>query len=436
MIKSLLWRICLFSAIALTFFQCTEEEEAKSPLNKIEEFSITSMNPPVSGVINEEAFSISLDVPSGTDITDLSPEISISDKATVVPASGTAQDFTSPVVYTVTAENGTVAEYTVTVNVLENTEAIIDTFIFKGFETELAATIDEENKTITALIPRKYDLTKLIPTIEISEFATVTPASETEIDFSKDVIFTVVAEDGTEVEYTASIGYEPRTEKAILIFAFEAFTPTINGVINEDSKAITLTLPWNTSDLTALVPTIEISEGATISPENSTAEDFSFGSVDYTVTAEDGSTQDYEVTVELEAAPTPEFDDLISTSFRKGELVTITGKNFSDISVSFSREGFSSGPSLESEGETSFSFNVPNNVSFETGTYSFIVYIRNEKYVLGDVQILPPAPTISDFVSSTDDDNIIVRINGRNFIEGENKVYFVKNDVRTEAYIR
>ncbi|WKV11617.1 DUF5018 domain-containing protein [Marivirga harenae] len=436
MTKSLLRRIWLFSAIAFLFIQCTEDEEAKSPLNKITEFSISSISPEVTGSIDVENLTIEIDVPSGADLTTLSPSISVSENATVSPASGTSQDFTNPVIYTVTAENGTSVEYTVTVNVLKNTNAKIETFGFKGFETELAASIDEENKMITAVISRDYDITKLKPTIIISDLASVTPASETEVDFSEDVIYTVVAEDSTEVNYTVSIRYELRTGNAMVSFDLEEFTPVVNGTIDEDSKTVSLTLPWNTSDLTALVPTIEISEGATVSPENNSAQDFSFGSVDYTVTAEDGSTQVYEVTVELEEAPDPVFDDLSSSTFRKGELITISGQNFSDISVTFVREGFSSSPSLETESETSFSFTVPNNVSFEVGTYSLEVYIRNEEFVLGEVDILPPPPSISDFTTSNSDDNIIVRINGINFIDGENKVSFIKDNVKNEAYIK
>lgn len=49
-------------------------------------------------------------------LTSLAPEIQISDKATISPKSGEKQDFSKPVTYTVTSEDGiTVAEYTVTV---------------------------------------------------------------------------------------------------------------------------------------------------------------------------------------------------------------------------------------------------------------------------------------------------------------------------------
>ena len=45
-------------------------------------------------------------VPHGTDVTALVPAITIPDGATVAPESGVAQDFTNPVIYTVTAADG------------------------------------------------------------------------------------------------------------------------------------------------------------------------------------------------------------------------------------------------------------------------------------------------------------------------------------------
>jgi hypothetical protein len=59
---------------------------------------------------------ISLTVPYGTDVTNLTPKIEITG-VSVSPASELANDFTTPVTYTVLAENGTTKVYTVTVNV-------------------------------------------------------------------------------------------------------------------------------------------------------------------------------------------------------------------------------------------------------------------------------------------------------------------------------
>ena len=71
--------------------------------------------PAAIGVIDENAKTITVGVPLMTDVTALVPVIKVSDKATVSPASGVTQNFTYPVTYTVTAEDGSVANYIVTV---------------------------------------------------------------------------------------------------------------------------------------------------------------------------------------------------------------------------------------------------------------------------------------------------------------------------------
>lgn len=80
---------------------------------KITSFVIGS----AEGVIDESAHTVTVEVPSGTEVTALEPTIAVSDDASVSPASGVAQDFTSPVTYTVTAEAGNTQDYAVTVNV-------------------------------------------------------------------------------------------------------------------------------------------------------------------------------------------------------------------------------------------------------------------------------------------------------------------------------
>ena len=69
-------------------------------------------------IIDAELHAILVEVPEGTVVTALTPEITISENAVIDPESGTAQDFTEPFVYTVTAENGDEQEWTVTVDIL------------------------------------------------------------------------------------------------------------------------------------------------------------------------------------------------------------------------------------------------------------------------------------------------------------------------------
>jgi len=71
----------------------------------------------IAAEINETDHTISLTMPSGTDVTALAPVITVSENATVIPSSGEAQDFSNSVTYTVTAQDGTTQDYIVTATV-------------------------------------------------------------------------------------------------------------------------------------------------------------------------------------------------------------------------------------------------------------------------------------------------------------------------------
>ena len=95
----------------------------RSSSKSIASFKFNALTPAVSGDINN--LSISLVVPAGTDVTSLVPTIGLSDaKAVVVPASLVAQNFTSPVIYKVTAEDDSTELYTVTVKIDKGGEKV------------------------------------------------------------------------------------------------------------------------------------------------------------------------------------------------------------------------------------------------------------------------------------------------------------------------
>lgn len=81
--------------------------------NAITEFKIGSS----IGIIDENNNTINITLPAGTDLTALMPQIKVSDGAEILPASEATVDFTSPVTYTVTAENGEIRQYTVTAQI-------------------------------------------------------------------------------------------------------------------------------------------------------------------------------------------------------------------------------------------------------------------------------------------------------------------------------
>ena len=71
--------------------------------------------------ISEADKTISILLPQGTNLSALTPEITVSKNASVSPESGVQIDFTSPVIYTVTAENGETQTYTVNASVIPAT---------------------------------------------------------------------------------------------------------------------------------------------------------------------------------------------------------------------------------------------------------------------------------------------------------------------------
>jgi hypothetical protein len=82
------------------------------------------LTPDVAGVLSETNYTVTLTVPYGTDITNLTSEIVTSPKATVFPASNVSQDFTNPVTYIVTAEDGLVQSYSVRVIVAPQVQIV------------------------------------------------------------------------------------------------------------------------------------------------------------------------------------------------------------------------------------------------------------------------------------------------------------------------
>ena len=175
----------------------------------------------VIGTVDENSKIVVLDFPAGTDVSHLTPTITISTYATIEPESGVPQDFTNPVYYTVTAMNGTTAQYMVEAVVHDaDNEKSIRSFVIDDVE----GVIDELGKTVTVQMPQGTDVTELVPTIEVSEGATVSPASGEAQDFTNPVTYTVTAQNGTTAVYTVTVivegGEIEPTGKTVLIKDF------------------------------------------------------------------------------------------------------------------------------------------------------------------------------------------------------------------------
>ncbi|MET0018267.1 MAG: hypothetical protein ABWQ15_13635, partial [Oscillibacter sp.] len=95
-------------------------------------FNFNGLTPAVLGTINESAKTIAVTVPYGTDVTALVPTITHTGAA-ISPDTGVAQDFSSTVSYTVTAEDATEQTYIVTVTIASYEETLIDTLTGLGY---------------------------------------------------------------------------------------------------------------------------------------------------------------------------------------------------------------------------------------------------------------------------------------------------------------
>ena len=136
-------------------------------------------------------------MPFGTDPTSLTPTIAITG-ASVSPASGAAQDFTAPVIYTVTAADLTTKAYTVTVSVAPSSAKDITQFTILGVNGAITGT------AISLTVPFGTDPTSLTPAVAITG-ASVSPTSGAAQDFTAPVTYTVAAADLTTKTYTATV---------------------------------------------------------------------------------------------------------------------------------------------------------------------------------------------------------------------------------------
>jgi pectate lyase len=157
--------------------------------------------------INSTAGTITLTVPTGTNVSALIPSVlTISAGATISPTATTARDFSSPVPYTVTAQDGTTTKlWTITVNFAASSEKEITAFQLAPSQSG-SSVINAAAGTIAVNMPSGSTLTTLVPTLlTISANATISPDPSVSRDFSAPVSYIVIAQDGTTKTWTITV---------------------------------------------------------------------------------------------------------------------------------------------------------------------------------------------------------------------------------------
>ncbi len=387
-------------AISGLLFSCGGGGGGSTPASSakaITAFSFTS--PAATGIIDENAKSISITVPYGTNVTALvatftTTGVSVKIGSSVQGSGSTPNDFTNLIAYTVTAADNSTATYIVTVTIAPSSAKAITTFSFGS--PAATGTIDENAKTILVTVPYGTNVTALVATFittgaSVKVGTTVQVSGSTSNDFTSPVAYTVTAADNSTGTYIVTVTVAPSSAKSITAFSLLG----ISGTINESAKTISVTVPYGTN-VTALVATftmtgVSVKVDTTVQVSGSTPNDFT-SPIAYTVTAADNSTATYTVTVDIAANPAKAITAFSFTSpaatgviDENAKSITVTvpyGTNVTALIATFTTTGASVkvGTTVQVSGSTPNDFTNPiaytvTAADNSTATYTITVNV-------------------------------------------------------------
>lgn len=208
-------------------------------------------------------------------------------------------------------------EYTITINRAKSTECAIESAALG----EVKGTVDQTKKTVTFTVPADTDesaVADMLLTFNCSQYASIklkdaeenwpTAGKACNMALNEVKTFVVTAEDGTTTaEYTVVIHRAPSDKKALT----GATLGDIAAVIDEDGHALTFTVPTDTTDSTLGEMILQFTCSPRAAVKLKGAEDnwpavglrsgLKLGvPATFVVTAENGDTLEYTVTVNRE----------------------------------------------------------------------------------------------------------------------------------------
>ncbi len=235
-------RAFLLACLAASFLGCLNPAAGGQRSDKdILSYGFTS--PASSGVIDTSSGSIAVSVPHGTAVSGLAAVFTVSDGAAaavggIPQVSGTTvNDFSGPVAYVVTAEDGSTRTYTVNVTAALSSEK--DLLSFGLVSPAVTGTINASSHTVAVFVPFGTSLGSLVPVFTVSEGARVEVSGIPQVSgttahsFSSPVQYTIIAEDGSTAYYLveATIG-TPSADadlSALSVTGAGALTPTFDA---------------------------------------------------------------------------------------------------------------------------------------------------------------------------------------------------------------
>ncbi|BAV94707.1 DUF5018 domain-containing protein [Ichthyobacterium seriolicida] len=268
----------------------------KGPFIKSFKFTNSSNNgknidsAPITGAIDHENNTITVTLPSTVkkdsdsgNVVTLTPTIELGGDGspTVNPAKDGPQQFTSgvPVNYTVTGADGMEKTYAVTVTRTASIEAKITKFTIDSHNGDIAHLISDRGRIV---VPVTSVPANTIPTIEKSDYATVSPTGDqTFTSYGESKEYTVTAEDGSTTKTYEVHIYD--STKTIASIDSLKLTDSSSTEITPDSKnigastrTITITVPSSTTGLDSLMLTLtDTTPSSNLSIEPTSAQDFS-----------------------------------------------------------------------------------------------------------------------------------------------------------------
>jgi len=282
--------------MAAVLMQCSGSKSASSPKfnagdNALINYGFAAVQNPsaslaanVTGTIS--GTQVSLQVPYGTKVTSLAAEFVTN--STNVQVNGVAQtsgvtanDFTSPVKYSVYNNAGVNQDYTVTVIVAPSNVKQITSFAISG----TTGSIDESAGAIAINLPPGTKASSLAATFSaVAKSVSVNGVTQTtgvtKNDFTGPVVYTAAADDGSTKNYTVTAKVLPAPWKDITSFSFSKATnpqlaADITGTIS--GSGIQLTIPFGSSPAgliaTFLTSGVSVAVNGTAQTSGSTQDD-------------------------------------------------------------------------------------------------------------------------------------------------------------------
>ncbi len=219
-------------------------EDWKAPSSGPEflSFKFAGLTPNVVGLVNKTAYAVSVEVPYSTNVSALVPTFTTTDGTTAkvgttAQVSGTtANNFTNVVTYTLT-KGTTTQDWKVTVTKpAPTTGNDILSFKFAALTPIVEGTVTASSKTVTLEVPTGTNLSALVPTVTLSDNATVSPLSGVAQNFTAPKTYTVTAQDGTTQTWTVTVTTAPAGQTTLFFENFESLKtiPSTWVIVNND----------------------------------------------------------------------------------------------------------------------------------------------------------------------------------------------------------